>query len=215
MPNSQTLPQEFEELLSRMPRIAEAVNKFTSEDNQRTALDALLSPFRLSQEPATHAEAAGPALSVVQPLDDGHDKAHHAEGSAPGAIAPSGTARRRTRNKKALLRAKDINFRPEGKTSLQQFAADKAPADMNEKNVVAVYYLEEILSIPGIEPGHVLAAFIECGWPLPADPENSLRKTASVKKWLNTGDSKAIHLTFPGRNTVEHDMPRAKATKSA
>lgn len=116
--------------------------------------------------------------------------------------------------KKPSLRAKDINLHPEGKQSLRAFAAEKAPVGFNEMNAVAVYYLQETLALDAIEPGHVLTAFHECGWRVPADPDNALRKTASTKKWLDTSDMKAIRLTFTGRNLVQHDLPR-NGTNSA
>jgi hypothetical protein len=216
MANTQPLAREaFENLLSEMPRIAEAVNLFTSQENQRTALDALLSPFRLPQEPPARAEAARPGLSVVQPADAAHDNGALADEPTPAATSPSGSGRRRGRKKPAAPRAKDINFRPEGKQSLRDFAAEKTPASFAEMNLVVVYYLEEVLAIPAIEAGHVLAAYTECGWRVPTDPVNALIVTASRKKWLDTSDMKAIHLTFQGRNTVQHDMPRPKAQKSA
>ena len=56
MTASQSSPEphngaNFEELLAVMPRIAEVVNGFTSEGNQRTALSALLRAFGSRRSP--------------------------------------------------------------------------------------------------------------------------------------------------------------------
>ena len=81
--------------------------------------------------------------------------------------------------------------------------------------MVAVYYLQEILGIDAIEVSHVLAAYTECEWRTPATPDNSLIVTACRKSWLDTSDLKAIKITYPGRNTVQFDLPRTSVKKSA
>ena len=93
--------------------------------------------------------------------------------------------------------------------------ATKEPANFNERNLALVYYFEVCLGITSIEVDHVLAAYDECGWKPPAQPDNSLAVTASKKNWLDTSDLKAIRLTHSGRNAVEYDMPFSKAKKSA
>lgn len=209
----------FELLLSAMPRIAEAVNQFTSEENQRVALAALLRARGLPDEPTVREATAEPGLSVVPPLADGDPGEHDKDETEPDApVKASAAVRRRPRKpaaKKSWTRAKDINFRPEGKQSLRDFAAEKVPTTNFEKNAVAVYYLQEILAVDAIEVSHVLAAYTECGWRSPTDPENSLTVTASRKSWLDTSDLKAIVVTHSGRNTVQFDLPRTSAKKSA
>jgi hypothetical protein len=199
---------KFEELLSAMPRIAEAVNVFKSEDNQRTALSALLRTLGHSDQRPSHTEPAEPSLSVVRSLDLGQPDEPGAEAAPSTAGTGSAGARRRNR-KKSSLRALDIDLHPEGKISVRDFAAQKSPSGHFEMNVAAVYYLQEILGLSAIETGHVLAVFNECGWRVPSDPVNSLNKTASAKKWLDTSDTKAIRLTFSGRNHVQLDLPRS------
>jgi hypothetical protein len=209
----------FGQLLDAMPRIAEAVNAFTSEDNQRAALDALVRAIGLPDRPsAPGVLPAEPLLSVVRPPEDdeaGDGEQDDAAGS--GQDAHPEARQRRTRKvaaKKSWSRVKDVNFRPEGKQSLREFAKAKGPANFHEKNLVIVYYLEVHLEIVSVEVGHVLAAYDECGWRSPSNPDNSLAVTASKKHWLDTSDLKAIRTTHSGRNAVEFDMP-TKAQKSA
>ncbi len=128
------------------------------------------------------------------------------------------TRQRRSRKpsaKRSWTRVKDINFRPAGKMPLRDFAAEKDPRNNHERNVVAVYYLETVVEISGIEVGHVLAAYSECGWKAPAIPDNSLMVTASTKGWLDTANMKMIRTTLSGQNFIEYDMPARKASKPA
>jgi hypothetical protein len=103
---------------------------------------------------------------------------------------------------------------PQGKKSLQDFAAEKKPSTNDERNIVAVYYLEQVLNLSPIRHGHVLASYKECHWAEPNDIDHSLRSTASRKHWLDTSDRAAIRTNAPGRNQVEHRMPSKKAEKT-
>ena len=138
---------KFEELLSVMPRIAEAVNGFESEENQHAALCALLRAFGLPEESPFRSKATEPGLSVVPPLDVNPPEEQNTEETAPAPSGgPSASGRRRNR-KKPTLRAKDINLHPEGMQSVRDFAAQKAPANSHEMNAVAVCYLQEVLEL--------------------------------------------------------------------
>jgi hypothetical protein len=205
----------LEELLAAIPRIAEAVNSFKSEENQRVALKVLVRAMGLPDARLDDTEMASePKLSVI-PVSNGHGLA----GPPPDRQGmPSDARRRRTRKpaaKKSWSSIKDINFRPDGKQSLRDYAAEKDPGSLHEKNLMAVYYLDEIMGLPAIEVGHVLAAYEHCAWKSSRDPENSLQQTSSLKKWLDTANMKAIRVTHEGRNTVMYDMPVQRAKKSA
>jgi hypothetical protein len=197
----------YDRLLGEMPRIAEVANQFTSEENQRAAFEALVRAIGMPAPPLSTAE---PNLSVVPPLPEdtaitpgfSQDNA----GQRPPAVRPRRTRRSAPANVSA---ERDIDFRPEGKQSFKDFVIEKKPKSNDERNVVAVYYLERILEVPSITVGHVLAAYKEREWREPSDPANSLQVTASAKNWLNTANMAAVRTTPGGRNVVEHDMPLA------
>jgi hypothetical protein len=203
---------QLDRLLFVMPRIAEAVNGFASPENQRIAGSVLMklamNAFGLQDDPPLHEEVGEPNLSVVPPLPDDRPEDRSDATAGRPADQPM-AARRRTRKPaaKKSWRARDINFRPEGKPSLREFEAEKKPKSFPERNAVAVYYLAETLGVTAIDAGHVLAAYTECEWRVPADIENCLMVTSSRKDWLNTSDMKAISLTNKGRNLVLFDLP--------
>lgn len=216
-----TLPgNQLDHLIEVMPKMAEAVNAFTLKDNQRLALQALLCAAGVPMgDPiaATTVETEPTTLSVVPPLTE-ESPSEESETSSPAQEEPKAkrtTRSRKSTAKKTYSRVKDINFRPEGKLSLRDFTAEKAPRNNHEKNLVFVYYLEEYLGIGSVEVGHVLAAYDEMGWKSPAIPDNSLMVTASQKGWLDTSDMKAIRTTHGGRNAVQYDMPVKKNNQSA
>lgn len=211
----------FDRLLDAMPRIAEAVNTFSSEKNQRAALDALVRAIGL-----TDAGAAAPLASPIHmPADEmGDDDAADvsadlvtetspAPAATPKSNGTSASKRRRSPARK-WEPVRDINFRPADKQSFKDLVAEKLPATIDQKNIIAVWWLEQIAEIKEIGVGHVLAAYKECDWREPSYPDNALQVTASREHWLDTKNMKAILTTPSGRNVVQFDMPLKKDKKA-
>jgi len=203
----------FNRLLEAMPRIAEAANAFSSEENQRAALDALVRAMGLghgsSHAPGvTVSEAGAPAsgeLSVdasKSPLD----------GPSP---APKAAPARRRRSGRKWEPVRNIDFFPKGKQSIVEMSEEKLPTNADQRNVVAVFWLEQVGAISPIGVGQVLAAFKACGWPEPANPSNALQVTASRMGWIDTAEMTALTTTPTGRNFVQHRMPLIKPEKKS
>lgn len=192
----------FDRLLAAMPHVAKAVNEFNSEIVQEQAFAALMQSLGLSGEGQSLAPPRGSGAAE----EDGEDAAEDVE-----ETTTTTTTRRRRKPPKGVSAEKDINFRPSDQESLRDFAAAKAPTTNHERNLIAVYYMEQTLGLTDIGAGHVLAAYRECQWREPGAPDNSLQVTASTKSWIDTRDMKAVRTTPGGRNAVEHDMPIAKS----
>jgi hypothetical protein len=211
---SQEVPTQvepYERLLGELPRMAEAANKFMSEENQRAALDALLRAYGMPVPPRASEE---PNLFAVPPLPEEASAASAPEGSGQESAAARQTRARKAGSKKSWSIDKEINFRPADKQSLREFADQKKPGSIEQKNVVIAYYMTEILGMNAVNVGQVLAGFAACQWKPSNAPDVSLRVTASKYAWLDTSDSKAIKLTHAGRSFVEFDLPK-KTTKPA
>jgi hypothetical protein len=219
-PTSPETGNQLARLLDRRVEIAEFVNSFQSKGLQTKALDAVIQAFGISAPGRDTRSASAPATPVLTVVEDDTDEKGAAtevagEASTASPKPKSGARKRRTSKKWDPVR--NINFRPDGKQSLKDLAAEKSPHNFPEKNVLAVYWLEETAEIQEIGVGHVLAAYAECEWKPPSDPENSLQVTASQRRWVDTANMKAITVTHSGRSTVLHDMPiaPAKGAKSA
>jgi len=106
--------EEFNELLRRMPEIAESVNAFTSEEIQKQAYDALIQTFQAKQA-AARAEASG---------------SDSAAGAGEPAAAPTGTSdilAMARANKPKNAAAGNGNGKKAGTSATKEPAA-KAPA---------------------------------------------------------------------------------------
>ena len=194
----------YSRLMAAMPSMIEIVNKFDSPKCQRMALQSLIGAFGLPiAAPALQDQSGDTALAVVPPLAPG------ASTTGSGAKASKKKATAKKVPKRLPVKV-DVNFRPDGKESLRDFVAAKAPGTFYEKNTVIVFYFEDVLDFHEVTPDHIVLGYDECGWKAPADPSNSLVKTASDKRWIDTRDLNAISTTHIGRNRVKYDMSAAK-----
>jgi hypothetical protein len=218
----------FDRLLDAMPRIADAVNAFDSEKNQRAALDALVRAIGipvLESVAGTYASGLtggiptpGFATTTIPISGSGPVDAHTGDESVATAadaepVPAKVAALRRRRPGRKWEPVRNIDFHPEGKTSLPDLAEQKQPSNADQRNLVAIFWLEQVAEIENIGVGQVLAAHKACGWPEPARADNALQVTASRHSWIDTKDMTAIETTPLGRNLVQHRMPLKKATE--
>jgi len=124
-----------------------------------------------------------------------------------GSDAKRKTGKKKPKGKVLPKQIKDLNLKPQGKKSGQDFALEKKPTNAMHKGVVAVYYLRDVLGLPAISVDHVFTFFKNATWKIPADLFNTLQQAGSAG-WLDTADSQNIIITPIGENLVEHDLPK-------
>jgi hypothetical protein len=206
----------FDRLLDAMPKIAEAVNVFSSEEVQRRAFDALLATLGRtvtghSDEPPTDAQWANwsaevPAKSALPASPAGTSE----NGDGQRVTNARGSRRSRVSTpKKTWTVNRNINFAPADKPSLRDVVDEKKPKSNKDKNLVAAYYLAEHLGQETFDVSDVMGAFKFMAWPLPTNPANSLQVVASTLSWFDTKDMSKIQLTHIGSDYCEHKLPRS------
>ncbi len=117
------------------------------------------------------------------------------------------TSKKTTKGKSSLTIVKDLNLRPSGKKSLEEFVKAKSPSSDRQKCVVCVYYVLNELKQGPVSTDHVYTCFKSLNWRIPSSLENVLQWVASQKGWLDTYKMSDIKLTTHGENLVEHDLP--------
>lgn len=205
---------KFDRLLDALPKIAEAVNSFDSEEVQRNAFDALVGALGVSSGVASNGGGSGrksdPPADVpsVGGGKGAPEEPASQDDESQGVGAPTRRpGRRGNGSRRTFTVHKDINFAPVGKQSLEEFVSEKAPRSQHEKNLAACYYLSEVLETPEITLGHVLAVYQAAGWNFPAHPDTALQNTASARSWLDTSNMKDIKVVWAGQNYVRSKMP--------
>lgn len=195
-----------DELLKRMPAIAEAVNLFKSESIQQQVFKLLLAALQkevglpdVPQESEQHAE------------EKERNVKHAASSDAAKAAKTKGPRKARPSGPPKLL--PNLNLRPAGKNSLKQFVEEKRPETNEERIAVMIHYLQHSLGLTNLTRDHVYSCFKEIGVKSPTEIDAALRMTAHRKGWIDTSNSADLKVTISGENFVEHDLPRKKAEK--
>ena len=202
---------EFDRLLAAMPSIAKVVNEFQSEDVQRNAFAALVQAMGVTSLDAKHHRD-----------QRAQDSAHSRQSESPApdttlieaaSDAKNGKRPRKPATRRGLAPAKDLDLRSSGKQAFKDFVTEKEPSTINERNLAAVYYLEQTLGLSNIGATQVLSAYRECSWREPGNLTQSIRDTAARKGWLDSSDGNNLSTTPSGRNLIIHDLPRPKNPK--
>ena len=107
--------------------------------------------------------------------------------------------------KQILTQIKTLNLTPEGKSSLNDFVAEKKPSNLLDKITVAVYYLKEVAHEPAVSIDHVYTCFKWMKWKLPNNFKNTIHQAGS-KGFLDTREANSLQLTPLGENLIEHDL---------
>jgi hypothetical protein len=109
---------------------------------------------------------------------------------------------------------KDLNLHPTGKTALAEYAPAAQATSMDERSLVAVYYLKEVVGVEAVTVDHVFTCFKSMQWKLPSNLANSLQVVASRKGWLDTRAMQDIKVTSQGDNYVNHSLGKTKTPAS-
>jgi hypothetical protein len=123
------------------------------------------------------------------------------------AAKPKGKSRAKASSAASPSIVRDLNLKPKGRVSFDQFATEKNPGSNQHKCVVAVYYLQRELNLPSITVDHVYTCFKHMRWPVPSSLANTMAYVSSVHGWLDTRNMGDVKLTTIGENLVEHDLP--------
>jgi len=198
MADNDTTDNGLSKLLAEMPRIAEAVNAFSSEAVQKQAFDALVaaqqgkSPTKETSQ--TTPTRRKPGRKTTRAKRDNNDTGER-------------KARRATGPPKMI---RDLDLAPKGKTSLKDFVAEKQPKTQHDRNTVSVYYLSRIAEKSPVTVDHVFTCYRLMNWRPAPQFANSLALTASRKGYIDTADSQDIKVTPHGDNHVAYDLPKKK-----
>lgn len=211
--------EELDEMLSVSKRIAEAVEAYPPEVRQAAYTD-LMTAWRggsvMGAQPAEpSAESRDDRATHVDESPGSNSPRSRAKAARPvkAAKATKVAGQRRATTKKQFTPDRHIDFWPSGKQSWEELIKAKEPATIDQKNLVAVYWFEQVCGLSEIGTSQVLAAYKAADWPEPSQPDNSLQATASREHWLDTKNMAEIRTTPTGRNVVDHRMPLPKKGK--
>ena len=188
--------EKLDSLLERMPEIAEAVERFTSENVQLRALDALIGAFgNVTDDPGQSPET-GKDGTTKRPAKKPRRATNK---TSNGKKAPSKT-------KIAFSVVKDLDLVNGGKPPFKEFLEGLKIKSAFEKCLVAAYWLSKNTKNPQpVTVDQIYTIFKHAGWPVPSNLANTIQKAGSMG-WLDSHSSVDIRVVVAGENHVEHEM---------
>lgn len=128
--------------------------------------------------------------------------------------ASIGTTKKTVLTKESYQMNKDLDLCPKGKKSFRNFYEEKQPTTNIEFNVVAVYYMEKILSKEEITIGDVYTCYKNVDRKVPSALKQSLTDTSSSRYGYITTINNCYTIPVVGENFVEYDLPKRNKEKS-
>jgi hypothetical protein len=101
----------------------------------------------------------------------------------------------------------DFDFNPSGQKSLKDYYSEFEPKTNYDKNLIFVYYLQEILSETNISTDHIYSCYRNLGLKIPSFPQ-TLIDTNINKGWISTSNTSDIKVTRNGMNHIIHEMQK-------
>lgn len=192
--------KSYDEIKSELIEIADILKKYP-ENIQPQVFDILTKHFIGYNSGSSSQSEQNPSVE-----EGSRSEKVNKEKSKPNG-KPGGRA------KDNLSLIKELNLRPSGKKSFKDFYEEKNPTSAFEFNTVAVYYLIEELQLSGITQNHIYTCYKEVAKRPPEAFNQSMRDTASKNGYIDTSDINNIKIPLRGKNFVEHDLPKQKASK--
>jgi hypothetical protein len=131
----------------------------------------------------------------------------------PQKVTPTPQATKVKQTKKdTLVIISDLNLAGnDDKPSLKDFYSRYDVQSYWDKNLIFIYYLQNIAHIAPINTNHIYTCYRDVATKMPTAFKQSLRDTASNKGWIDASNWENIIVTTVGINYIEFDMAKTKA----
>lgn len=196
---------ELDALLERMPKIAEAVEKFSSKAIQAEAFRSLIRAFSADLVDAED----------IDQDDTGDENNSDTPTPAKKTAAKKTAAKKAAGSKTTFSIDKSLDLVGGGKPPFKEFAGQKAPTNVLEKCLVSVYWLSRIRKPEAAATiDQVYSCFKHMEWKVPSDLANTLAQAGSKNGWIDSKKRDDLKVPIHGENFIEHEMPKKVAGSS-
>ncbi|HVD97008.1 MAG TPA: hypothetical protein VNB90_02315 [Cytophagaceae bacterium] len=104
----------------------------------------------------------------------------------------------------------DLNFKPKGKESLEEFITKNRFESNPEKILGIIYYCKEILKIDQVNMDHIFTGLKEIKTPIPTSFYQVVVNIKNRNHWIVFDKTDDISLSIQGSNYLEYDLPKKK-----
>ncbi|WP_160715360.1 hypothetical protein [Chitinophaga solisilvae] len=130
--------------------------------------------------------------------------------SQEGDNSAKADGRKKTSTGGQPKRLPTLDLEPSGKESLKTFSNKFAHKSFNDKNLIFVFYLSEVLGIQNVTIDHIYTCYEFLDLSAPEQFAASLRNTSSVTGHIVTSDKNNITVSMKGKNKIRNWNQNAK-----
>lgn len=99
-----------------------------------------------------------------------------------------------------------------GRPSLVEFMDAKFPITNEERNLVFLHYLKNVLGLKLVTSDHIYTCYKAANIRTPLNIEHSLEQTAAQRHWIKIDPSGRLTVTSAGKSYVENQLPKKTKT---
>lgn len=114
------------------------------------------------------------------------------------------STRKKSSSSQSYSMLTDLNLRPSGKLSLEDFYNSLVVKSNMERNITILYYLKRILEIENVNVNHVYTCYKKVGSKVP-NIYQGLIDTKNRKGWIDTNNMDDLKVSISGENYIEHE----------
>ena len=96
----------------------------------------------------------------------------------------------------------------DGQPSLVEFMDAKFPITNEERNLVFLHYLQNMLNVKSITVDHVYTCYRAAKIRAPLDIEGSLQSAINRRRWIKITKTGKLSVTSAGKRYVEKNLPK-------
>ena len=96
----------------------------------------------------------------------------------------------------------------DGRPSLVEYMDAKFPITNEERNLVFLYYLENMVSVKTITIDHIYTCYRAAKIRAPLDLNGSLQSTIKQRHWIKMTKAGKLSVTSAGKTYVENQLPK-------
>lgn len=120
------------------------------------------------------------------------------------------SSRKKSSSSQSYSMLTDLNLRPAGKQSLEDFYNTFIVKSNMERNITILYFLKRILEIENVGVNHIYTCYKKIGTKVP-NIYQGLIDTKNRKGWIDTNNMDDLKVSISGENYIEHEAPKKEA----
>lgn len=150
-----------------------------------------------------------PEVQKTEPENTGNTKKKKSS-TLSKTDSKSTNSKKKSSSNQSYSMLTDLNLRPTGKKSLEDFYNSFVVKSNMEKNITILYYLKRVLELDNVGVNHFYTCYKKIGSKIP-NIYQGLIDTKNRKGWVDTNNMEDLKVAISGENYIEHEAPKKES----